>query len=241
MGGDITSGMENPGNDVAHVATAVRQAIEQGLFVADQRLVEADLAKQFSASRATIRAALLDLTSEGVVERNRYQGARVRAVSVDEAIEITEVRSVIEALCAAKAAEQTDSATARDLRAIIADMRAAVADGDLPGYSRLNQALHGRIIEASGHATAAMELERLRVQGIRHQFRLATIPGRALVSLEEHQAIVDAIVARDPEAATNAVSAHLASVIQALRASGLSSPATPSGPSDRQIRPDRGV
>ena len=220
MGGDIASGMENPGNDVTYVAAAVRQAIEQGLFVADQRLVEADLAERFSASRATVRSALLELTSEGVVERNRYQGARVRAVTVDEAIEITEVRSVIEALCAAKAAESCDSAAARDLRATMGSMRAAVAEGDLPGYSRLNRALHSRIIEMSAHATAAMELERLHVQGIRHQFRLATVPGRALVSLEEHQAIVDAIVARDPAAAAAAVGAHLTSVIAALRGSG---------------------
>jgi DNA-binding GntR family transcriptional regulator len=101
----------------------------------------------------------------------------------------------------------------------MASMRASVADGDLPGYSRLNRSLHTRIIEASAHATAAMELERLRVQGVRHQFRLATIPGRPRASLEEHQAIVDAIVARDPEAAAEAVRAHLASVVGALRGS----------------------
>jgi DNA-binding GntR family transcriptional regulator len=215
----MTSAMEDPGNDVTRVAAAVRQAIEQGLFVADQRLVEADLAERFSASRATVRSALLELTNEGVVERNRYQGARVRAVTVDEAIEITEVRSVMEALCAAKAAERGDPAAAGDLRVIMGRMRAAIADGDLPGYSRLNQALHGRIVEASEHATAAMELERLRVQGVRHQFRLAAIPGRTLRSLEEHQAIVDAIVARDPDGAARAARSHLASIIEALRAS----------------------
>jgi DNA-binding GntR family transcriptional regulator len=227
MGGETANAMEEPGNDVTRVASAVRQAIERGLFVADQRLVEADLAERFSASRATVRSALLELTSEGVVERSRYQGARVRAVTVDEAIEITEVRSVIEALCAAKAAERGDPVAAHDLRAIIGSMRAAVAAGDLPGYSRLNQSLHGRIVEASGHATAAMELERLRVKGVRHQFRLATIPGRAMISLEEHQALVDAIVARDPELAAAAARAHLTSVIDALRGTGSASRSVP--------------
>lgn len=215
MGG--ARGMEDAGGDVTRVVAAVRQEIEQGRLVSNQRLVEADLAERYSASRGTVRSALLELANEGIVERSRYQGARVRTVSVDQAIEITEVRAVIEALCATKAAERPDPAVVRDLRTIVARMREAVAVGDLLGYSRLNRSLHARIVEASRHATAAMELDRLRAQGVRHQFRLATLPGRALVSLEEHQAIVDAIAAGDPSEARRAVRAHLDGVVTALR------------------------
>jgi DNA-binding GntR family transcriptional regulator len=217
MGGATARGMEDAGSDVTRVVAAVRLEIEQGRLVSNQRLVEADLAERFAASRGTVRSALLELANEGIVERSRYQGARVRTVSVEQAIEITEVRAVIEALCAAKAAARRDPAVTRDLRAIMERMRAAVAVGDLLGYSRLNRSLHARIVEASLHATAAIELERLRVQGVRHQFRLATLPGRALVSLEEHQAIVDAIAAGDAEDARRAVRAHLDGVTAALR------------------------
>ena len=72
----------------------------------NQRLVEADLSDQFEASRASVRAALAELTNEGLVERVQNRGARVRAVSLAEAVEITEVRMVVEGLCATKAAER---------------------------------------------------------------------------------------------------------------------------------------
>jgi DNA-binding GntR family transcriptional regulator len=198
------------------VVVAIRDAIVRGEFVPNQRLVEADLSAQFGASRAGVRAALLELANEGLVERVQNRGARVRAVSLAEAIEISEVRMAVEGLCAAKAAERVTDVEVGELRGIGQDMRAAVATGDVLGYSRLNQVLHRRIREISGQRTATQVLERLRAQSVRHQFQLAMHPGRPSVSLPEHLAIVDAVCAHEPEAAERAARAHLASVIDAL-------------------------
>jgi DNA-binding GntR family transcriptional regulator len=198
------------------VVDAIRQAIVSGEFVPNQRLVEADLSEQFGASRTSVRSALLQLTGEGIVERVQNRGARVRAVSLAEAIEITEVRMAVESLCAAKAAERlTDDDRAR-LRAIGAAMQEAVAGGDLLGYSELNRQLHGLVRTLSGQATACAVLERLRGQNVRHQFRLAIHPGRAAVSLPQHLEIIEALCAGDPDAAEAAVRRHLRSVIDAL-------------------------
>ncbi|NKQ53443.1 GntR family transcriptional regulator [Amycolatopsis sp. K13G38] len=188
-----------------------------GEFVPNQRLVESDLSAQFGASRANVRAALIELTNEGLVERVQNRGARVRAVSIDEAVEISEVRMMLESLCAAKAAERITDAEVKELKALGKAMRKAVAGGDVIGYSGLNQELHRRVREISGQRTAEQLLERLRGQSVRHQFRLAMRPGRPSVSLPEHLAIIDGICAHDPEAAQSAVRAHLASVIEALR------------------------
>src|SRR5215203_1450662 len=117
------------------VVDAIRAAIAAGEFVPNQRLVEADLSERFGASRAGVRTALLQLASEGLVERVQNRGARVRAVSLAEAVEIVEVRMVVEGLCAAKAAPRLTDADRDRLRGIGAAMRAAVADGDLLGYS----------------------------------------------------------------------------------------------------------
>ena len=84
----------------------LRRAIVAGELVPNQRLVEADLAAEYGASRGNIRIVLSELSIEGLVERVQNRGARVRAVSVDEALEITEVRAALEALCARKAAER---------------------------------------------------------------------------------------------------------------------------------------
>ena len=66
-------------------------------------------------TRVSLRAALFDLTAEGLVERIPTRGARVRATSTpDEAIAITECRMTLEGLCAAKAAERVTEAQAAE-------------------------------------------------------------------------------------------------------------------------------
>lgn len=195
---------------------AIRDAIADGEFAPNQRLVEADLSEQFGASRAAVRSALLELTSEGLVERVQNRGARVRAVSLGEAVEITEVRMVLEGLLAAKAATRLSDDDRDRLRAIGTAMQDAVASGDLLGYSALNKDLHTLVRDAAGQTTAGSILERLRGQNVRHQFRLAMQPGRPTVSLPQHLDIIDALCAGDPDAAERAMRVHLQSVIEAL-------------------------
>jgi DNA-binding GntR family transcriptional regulator len=195
---------------------AVRRAIVDGEFAPNQRLVEADLCAQFGAGRAAVRTALLQLAGEGLVERVQNRGARVRAVSLAEAVEIVEVRMAVEGLCAAKAAQRLTDADRDRLRGIGAAMRAAVAGADLLGYQELNKRLHALVRELSGQATARAVLERLRGQSVRHQFRLAMQPGRAAVSLPQHLEIIEALCAGDPGAAEAAVRRHLRSVLEAL-------------------------
>jgi DNA-binding GntR family transcriptional regulator len=200
------------------VTTGIRQAILSGDFVAGQRLVEIDLSEQFSASRGAVRSALVELATEGLVERTANRGARVRVVQLEEAIEIYEIRMVVEALCARKAAERIDAAGIKELRKIGKDMKAAVNAGDIGRYRDLNQTLHGRVREMSGQQTAVLVLERLRAQSVRQQFKVASLPGRPRVSLPEHLAIIAAICAGDADESERAVREHLRSVMDAMQA-----------------------
>ncbi len=195
----------------------IRAAILDAQFAPHQRLIEADLSERYGASRASVRTALLNLASEGLVERLPNRGARVRAISVDEAVEIVEVRIGLETLCARKAAEHLTDADAEGLRALRAAIEAAVASGNLVEYSRLNQEMDRRLRELSAHQTAVQLLERLRAQSARHQFRLSFHPGRAAQSAPEHIAIIDAVLARDPDAAEAATRAHLEGIVRVLR------------------------
>lgn len=212
-------------NDVASSAAgrlseALRRAIVAGELVPGQRLVEADLTAQYDASRGNVRIALTELANEGLVERVPNRGARVRAISVREAIEITEVRAAVESLCAAKAAHSITDEQIQELRDLGLEMQQAVEDGALDRYSSGNVRLHALIIEMSGQSTAAETIRRLRAQAVRFQFRLASQPGRAETSLPQHLAIIDAVCRRDPEAARAAMHAHLTSVAEALAAVG---------------------
>lgn len=197
----------------------LRDAIVSGEYAPNQRLIEADLSSTYGASRAAVRTALLELGGEGLVDRLPNRGSRVRAIPLTEAIEILEVRMGLEGLCAAKAAENITATEIAEFTRLRADILTA-SESDLFEYSRLNQQLDRRIRELAHHPTAVSILERLRAQGVRHQFRLAFYPGRAAVSAPEHAAIIDAITARDAAAAERATRVHLQSVIDALRTIG---------------------
>jgi DNA-binding GntR family transcriptional regulator len=211
----------------AHAIGALRAAILSGDVAPGQRLVEEELAAMLGVTRQSLRAALLDLTAEGLVERIPNRGARVRVVSTDEAVAITECRMALETLCAAKAAQRITDDEAAGLRELGAQLKRAVAAGDPVKYSELNRELHRRIGTISGQTVAVGLLERLRAQLVRHQFQLAERPGRPGQSLPEHQAIIDAVAGRRPADAATAVQRHLTSVIDALRAVGETSVGAP--------------
>jgi DNA-binding GntR family transcriptional regulator len=194
----------------------LRESIASGEFVPGQRLVEADLCEQYDATRGAVRSALQELASESLVETHRHKGARVRAVSVAAAIEITEVRAVLEGFSAAKAAERLTPAQAEVLREIGVTMRTAVEKGDYDQYSELNAKMHAMVREIAAHPTSEDIIVRLRAQVVRHQFRLSRRPGRPSQSLPQHEAIIAAILARDPQAAREAMERHLHSVAEAL-------------------------
>jgi DNA-binding GntR family transcriptional regulator len=207
-----------PENSRPSVAEALRTAILKGEYAPRQRLVEIDLCERFGTSRFILRTALQELSAQGLVEFQRNRGARVREVSLAEAIEITEVRILLEGQLAARAAERVTRSDTAMLRKIVKDMRAAVGKSELLAYSDLNARLHASIRDIAAHETAARLLSQLRDQTVRHQFSLSLVPGRPTVSLPQHEAIVAAITARKPDEARQAMHEHLQSVIQAFQA-----------------------
>jgi DNA-binding GntR family transcriptional regulator len=194
----------------------LRAAISRGDMPPGHRLVEAELAEQIGVNRSSVRLAIDVLIAEGLVERIPNRGARVRVVSVDEAVAMTECRMVLEGLLARKAAAQVSDDQVECLRAQLLVMADAVGSGDLLKYSELISQLHGLVRDAARHPVAAGLVDRLQAQLVRHQFQLSLRPGRPQVSLRELTAVVDAIAARDPDGAEAATAAHFRSVIAAL-------------------------
>src|SRR3712207_2147225 len=195
---------------------ALRVAISRGDMPPGYRLVEAELAARTGVSRSAVRLAIDALAAEGLVERIQNKGARVRVVSTDEAVAITECRMPLEGLLAGKAAERITDAEIARLRSHLHAMGEAVDSGDLLKYSELIQQLHGMVHDAARHPIAAGLVGRLQAQLVRHQFRLSLRPGRPRVSLRELGGLVDAVAGRDPERAGAAAVAHVRSIIDAL-------------------------
>lgn len=194
----------------------LHRAIVTGAFSPGERLVEEELAERFSYSRGAVRSALVRLDHDGLVVRERNRGARVRRVTLEEAIEILEARSVLESLAAGYAALRRTPGEARELGRCVTGMRKIYAAGELLEMSSSNHALHRRILEISRHQVAQEICGRLRSQVVRFQYRTVLAPGRAAKSITEHRAIVEAITDGDRKAAERAMRDHLSQVAATL-------------------------
>jgi len=208
---------DGPAERGADAYRQLRNEIVSGRFHPNERLVEADLARLLSAGRNAIRAALVRLDQEGLVALEPNRGARVRLVSDREALEIEEVRVILEQMIIRHAAVRVTAADLRDLRRSVGQMRERLREGNPLGYSELNASFHQRIWSIADHGTASRLLANLKSQSIRFQFRTILRPGRTEQSLYEHERIVEALAARDPDASEAAMRQHLSQVVQTLQ------------------------
>jgi DNA-binding GntR family transcriptional regulator len=195
----------------------LRLAIYRGEFAPGQRLVESELAEKYETSRGAVREALALLQNEGLITRQRNRSAWVRPVTIEEAIEILEVRAVVEGMCTAKAAAQASKQDRRELRKMADEMTDAVKNGDVLADSRVSDLVHAKIRDIAGQRTAAGIIDRLRYQGVRYQFHVSLLPGRLAQGLSEHLAIIDAVIAGEAAEAEQLTRDHFGCVIEALR------------------------
>jgi DNA-binding GntR family transcriptional regulator len=207
-----------PAPEIGHTAyRRLREGIASGQFHPNERLVEATVATRLGVGRTAVRAALVRLDQEGLVTLEPNRGARVRLISDREALEIEEVRATLEAMLARRSASRATPTDLRELRQVVVEMRQRVEKNDAIGYSDLNARFHQRIWAAADHATASRLVGSLKSQSIRLQYQTILRPGRTERSLREHEAIFNALKAHDPDAAEEAMLAHLAEVQETLK------------------------
>jgi len=140
----------------------LREAILREQFLPNERLIEMDLVQSLGTGRAAIRTALARLEQDGLVERERYRGARVRLVSEAEAIEILEVRAALESLAARYAAQKITPEQSDTLFTLLAEQRHCIDEGDLLGSSDINAQLHQTILYVAQHSIATRLLDMLK-------------------------------------------------------------------------------
>jgi DNA-binding GntR family transcriptional regulator len=195
----------------------LREALLKEQFLPNERLIEMDLAQSLGAGRAAVRTALARLEQDGLVERERYRGARVRLISETEAIEILEVRAALESLAARYAALNVTPAECDTLQTLLTEQKRCIDEGDLLRSSEVNGRLHQTILHIAHHTIATRVLDMLKPQNVRFQYRTILVPGRPERSFQEHCAIVDAIINHDAARAEEAMRQHLSQVAEALR------------------------
>jgi DNA-binding GntR family transcriptional regulator len=189
----------------------------EGIYTPRQRLIETEIAPALGVSRATLRAALIRLQHEGLVEIQPNRGAQVRSFSVEEATRILQVREVLEGLAAALAARKATPAQLGELHDMVAEMEHTLAVDDLLGHLPLVGRFHQRILEVAGNEFIDQFLGMLRAPLIRHQFRVILVPGRKDESLAEHRDILSYLTRHDARGAERAMRRHIAQLRHSLQ------------------------
>lgn len=199
------------------VLDVLRQDLVDGVYHPRERLIEAELAARYAVTRAAIRTALLTLAAEGLVEREVNRGARVKHLTIAEAIELVEIRQILERLCAGRAAHNATADDRERLTTLVATMQTAVETGNTALYMAANDSFHEAVRDMADHDTARSILAELRNHNLNRHFPMAFTNTRPIQSLNEHQRVVTAIVNGDSAAATQAMHDHLASLLQVLQ------------------------
>ncbi|MFA3840489.1 GntR family transcriptional regulator [Streptomyces aureus] len=212
---DAAAGKTSPTRQ-SQAYEGLRSLLLSGSIEPGARLTEADLTRMFNVSRSTMRAVLVRLTQEGYVTSEVNRGVRTRSFSVEEAADILEARETLESALAGKAAERATDAEIAELRHTLEEMEDCKSRGDQTGYSRGNRRFHQQVKEAAHQQTLARAHETLLYPMVMRQYRNLSAPHPRAGSLEEHQAILLAILTRNPPAAAAAMRHHVAAARQAL-------------------------
>jgi len=184
----------------------ILDAIDRGLYRPGDRLVESELAERFRVSRTPIREALQRLETQSLLTREG-RSLIVASLSHDEMAELYAVRTELEALAARLAARHAAPEEVRVLQAMAAEDRALI--GDAQALARANRRFHGQVHLGSHNRFLVQQLGLVhRSMALMATTSLA-VPGRGAAALDEHDAIVAAIAARDEEGAADALRTHL--------------------------------
>lgn len=205
----------DPGTPVRQqLLETLRQAIYQARFKSGQRLVERELCEITGVSRTSLREAMRQLESEGLVQIIPNKGPIVRAIEREEARRIYELRAVLEGFLARQAAKFATDKDIAQLRAIVSGLTASLDTGKAQPVIEMKRALDEKLMRIAGNQTFNELLGRLH--GRINLLRATTImsEGRQAASLNEISEIVEAIANGDADRAERKTQTHINNAAQ---------------------------
>jgi DNA-binding GntR family transcriptional regulator len=187
------------------------RAIDEGVYLPGDRLVESELAERFGVSRTPVREALQRLETQSVLVRDG-RSMVVSSLDHDQLGELYVVRAELESLAARLAAQHAAPEEVRVLREMVTQ------DMDLLGQpqalSRANRRFHKQLHLASHNRYLIQQLEMVHRTMALMATTTFAVEGRDATALEEHSNIVTGIENRDGDAAAAALKAHISMAYQ---------------------------
>ena len=198
------------------IKDVILQRIVAGEYPPGARLVETRIAGELGVSQAPVREALRDLEQLGCIVHEPFRGCSVRAFSAEELLEAFPVRAALEALAARLAAERITEPQLLRLSELLETMRDAARRGDAHDQSQANASFHATIVRAARNAT--LERQWSFLEPYSRTYLTVSQPGLDLRALSDrHVPILEALRARDGDAAADAMHRHLMDAAELLK------------------------
>jgi len=208
------------------VIAALRTAILDFQLRPGQRLVERELIEQLGVSRTTVREALRELTSEGLVTVVPQRGAVVSAPSLAEAEDLYEIRAVLESILVERFVERaTDAQLERLTKAVEYFAEVTAGTSDIRVVLDAKDSFYAVLVEGA----ASPALQNI-IEGLQARVRILRAtsmsePGRAEEAAEELRLVVVAASKREAAEAARLCAAHVRNAaktaLKHLRAEGV--------------------
>jgi DNA-binding GntR family transcriptional regulator len=191
------------------VAEVLRVAITTGRFAPGQRLVEKDLCELTGVSRASVREALRQLESEGLIETLPNRGPLVSRLSTQDAASIYQVRGALEALAAQLFASNATDEQIAGLEAAVRVLDQAYKAQDVDRIVDAKRRFYDVLLAGSGNSMIGTILSTMNARITMLRRVSLSSPKRAPASIREIRAVLNAIKKRDPQAAYEASLHHI--------------------------------
>jgi DNA-binding GntR family transcriptional regulator len=161
-----------------------------------EKILEERLSRELGVSRTPIREALRLLESDGYIQVTARRGAVVAAISAQEVKDVFDVVSALEGRAVLLACPLLDDAKLKRLRELNGILREIAAKGDIVKYLNVNHSFHALILNACPNALLLEQIGKFRNRVERFRMLSLSAPARLEHSVDEHEAIIEALAAR---------------------------------------------
>ncbi|MDW5502040.1 GntR family transcriptional regulator [Pseudomonas lundensis] len=193
-----------------------KQALVTLSYKPGEYLNTAQVMSELEMGRTPINQAIHRLANEGLLQVIPRKGVMVSPLSMDDALELIEVRLANEMLCMRLASKRITAVQVAALTTLNQQIEAASQRRDRVQMMTLDHQFHQQLAQIAGNNMLADILSVLHARAQRFWASTLSREGHMREVIEEHRAIIAALAAQDDDAAANAAEAHILSFRSAL-------------------------
>ncbi|QIB32836.1 GntR family transcriptional regulator [Ancylobacter pratisalsi] len=179
------------------LAAQLRDMLVNGELKAGDKISEQGLCTRFGVSRTPLREALKVLANEGLLILSPNRGASVARVSPEEVDELFPIMGAMEALAGEAACANASDADIAEMQVMHDEMLAAYRASDAATYLRLNRQIHEAFFDLAGNHALTQFYQTLMVRIHAVRFFAQKSSARWREAVEDHEAMMAALKARD--------------------------------------------